>query len=105
MLFAPVRQTLSNGTSPPKIVRPFMFGRWYTRETFFIPMPCSIFVVLLAGGNFACACDSCEANKRTPANTKDKNVFFIYVVCFYYAKIRFLMIFFPLYGQQYRNKE
>src|SRR5438477_12079783 len=59
--FAPVRQTLSYGTSPPKIVRPFTPGRLYVIVISVKPTVCVTTCFWLARGTFNCGAGACCA--------------------------------------------
>src|SRR5438105_3995875 len=59
--FAPVRQTLSYGTSPPQIVRPFTPGRAYVMVMSVNPTVCVTTCFWLVRGTLNCGAGACCA--------------------------------------------
>src|SRR3546814_8901366 len=65
--FAPVRHTLSKGTSPPTTFRSFMFGLLYFSVTVLMPKVWVTVCELLAGGNFTWPAAGCQPTATAAA--------------------------------------
>src|SRR5512135_1726205 len=68
--FAPVRQTLSHGTSSPQITRPLTDGRLYTTSAFVMPIVWVTVAFGLRSGVASCASAGAAARARAAAERR-----------------------------------
>src|SRR4051794_41196156 len=68
--FAPARQTIPYGTSPPQIFRPFTNGRWYLIAISVKAMRCLTSAAWLTSGRFKSFC--AEAIWPRPATARQR---------------------------------